>query len=107
MTRWARSFCKVDVFGVRGLNGLKYQCMDVVGTVARRILSKSSDAAYIQVRGIWRDPNCDVALLNVHKKLLPSHSFWDFYIKIHFAERLIPLIDRAFIVDVRVPFRRG
>ena len=66
--------------------------------------SESSDVAHIQVRGIRCDPDYDMAWLDFHRKLLPSHSLWDFYINIHFAERLIPLIDGAFIVCVRMPF---
>ena len=102
-TRWASSFCRVDVCFIRGLHRLRYQCMDAFSTVTYKVMSGSSDIAYIQVRGIWYNPDYDMARPDFHKKLLPSHSLWNFYIDVHFAERLIPLIDRAFIVYVRMP----
>ena len=105
-TRWVRYFCKGNVYVVvRGLHPLKYQCTDAFSTVTKNSASDSTRVAHIQVRGIRCDPDFDMALLNFHKKLLPSHSLWDIDIDIHFAECLIPLIDRAFIVNVRVPFR--
>ena len=105
-TRWARVFCKINVYIVRGLRRLKYRCTDAFSSTVTNVNSSdSSDVPYIQVRRICCDPDFDMALLDFHKKLLPSHSLWNFYIDIHFAERLIPLIDRASTVDVRMLFR--
>ena len=46
-TRWARSFCKVDVIIIRGLYNLKYRRMDASSTVAYELSLESSDVAYI------------------------------------------------------------